>query len=549
MEQRVVRAGKLQRYAHKTARIAAYVVVFGWSLLFLSLAYCLAAPLLFMHAIADRAEAELASDFFVALGASVIVASSALLLLRRSVRSSPRKILAFFYGFEAPMVMLIAVRLFFIRELTVGAAFTLGCIVLGCVSMAWSVFRPYATARSAAHAQLFVTSASVVAALSLGAYFSLYLPSVLTALADTLSSASFWRHLWQQLVWSRGFSLLWSLTGVAFLLASGSLFIAAPLGVIVAHVLQFRDQLRFHRLRFQRPALTAAIALFAIVASVSVWGVTSRRDTRATLERLDAALQAPTPAALQAIYRDEAAVKTALLDGYLAPYRYLGSTERTDHLREMARGTWIAGPFADALQGAHNVIARPFLYDGASLTADQTRADTIYATLFDAPIQRSERAAIDHAFASTYERLLQKAASSVVDIDAERVRLARQDVSVRDAGGAAEVMIHDRYENLTNAPQEVLYNFELSEDAAVTGLWLSSDDDFAHAFAHRIAPRGAAQKVYRAQVRRRVDPALVEQVGPRQYRLRAYPVPAEKPLHVWMRYVARPVDGVVPASA
>ena len=39
-----------------------------------------------------------------------------------------------------------------------------------------------------------------------------------------------------------------------------------------------------------------------------------------------------------------------------------------------------------------------------------------------------------------------------------------------------------------------------------------------------MAPRGAAQAVYRNEVRRRLDPALLEQIGPRQYRLRVYPV-------------------------
>src|SRR5581483_2801808 len=43
-------------------------------------------------------------------------------------------------------------------------------------------------------------------------------------------------------------------------------------------------------------------------------------------------------------------------------------------------------------------------------------------------------------------------------------------------------------------------------------------------FEYRVAPRGAAQQVYRDQVRMNIDPALVEQIGPRQYRVRAYPL-------------------------
>ncbi|HUV90487.1 MAG TPA: TIGR02921 family PEP-CTERM protein, partial [Anaerolineae bacterium] len=64
----------------------------------------------------------------------------------------------------------------------------------------------------------------------------------------------------------------------------------------------------------------------------------------------------------------------------------------------------------------------------------------------------------------------------------------------------------------------------LPESAVVTGLWLGNSPERAERFAYRVAPRGAAQAIYRSEVRYNRDPALIEQIGPRQYRLRIFPV-------------------------
>jgi len=112
--------------------------------------------------------------------------------------------------------------------------------------------------------------------------------------------------------------------------------------------------------------------------------------------------------------------------------------------------------------------------------------------------------------------------------------------------------LYEVYQNQTWERQEVVYYFNLPESAVITGLWLGNSDDRDERFAYRVAPRGAAQAVYRNEVRRRVDPALVEQIGPRQYRLRIFPVgprrriwdggPEESaveegpPLHMWLTY-------------
>ncbi|MGL5082059.1 MAG: TIGR02921 family PEP-CTERM protein, partial [Microcoleaceae cyanobacterium] len=85
-----------------------------------------------------------------------------------------------------------------------------------------------------------------------------------------------------------------------------------------------------------------------------------------------------------------------------------------------------------------------------------------------------------------------------------------------------------------------LYYFSLPESAAITGLWLGESPDLASRYRFVVSPRGAAQKVYTDQVHRvnPTDPALLEQVGPRNYRLRAFPIlpRGQGKMHLWLTY-------------
>ena len=68
--------------------------------------------------------------------------------------------------------------------------------------------------------------------------------------------------------------------------------------------------------------------------------------------------------------------------------------------------------------------------------------------------------------------------------------------------------------------------FELPESAAVTGLWLGPTANRDEAFTHVVAPRGAAQQVYREEVRARREVTVRVSPGARtirKARLRACP--------------------------
>lgn len=105
----------------------------------------------------------------------------------------------------------------------------------------------------------------------------------------------------------------------------------------------------------------------------------------------------------------------------------------------------------------------------------------------------------------------------------KNVTLVSRDIHAETKGSdvLAEVTVTDSFTTFMREDQEVVYEFSLPTEAVITDLRLGP------ALEHhgQIAPRGAAQQLYTEEVRRTRDPALLEQIGPRQYRLRVYPVP------------------------
>ncbi len=218
-------------------------------------------------------------------------------------------------------------------------------------------------------------------------------------------------------------------------------------------------------------------------------------------------------------------IKKGLLNAYLAPYRYLSSTGDSNHVKKMFKYTFeISDDSAEVFQNIYNRIAAPFLYSGDSFFNDQMNAEYIYEEFFDVPIQKAEQESIMNAMGATYDRDTVEA--GLLNINQKKVFIEKQEIVVNEHNDWAEIEIYEQYVNKTKQVQEIFYYFSLPESAVITGLWLSDDLYEKKKYAYIVATRGAARKVYKNQIRRRIDPALLEQVGPRQYRLRIFPVPA-----------------------
>jgi len=214
------------------------------------------------------------------------------------------------------------------------------------------------------------------------------------------------------------------------------------------------------------------------------------------------------------------------------------------------------------VQRIYEVVARPMLYkpveeskaigsrwDNRVFQNEPVQAARLYQDFFDQPIVEGERDTIVRAVRSTWS--MDQAELAWQAVDDREVLVTHQEVTVAEHGDWAEVELYEVYQNQTSQRQEVVYYFSLPESAVVTGLWLGNSSDRAERFVYRVAPRGAAQAVYRNEVRYNRDPALVEQIGPRQYRLRVFPVEPQfwrrdemgrsiiedgPPLYMWLTY-------------
>lgn len=194
-------------------------------------------------------------------------------------------------------------------------------------------------------------------------------------------------------------------------------------------------------------------------------------------------------------------VRKALLDAYEARQRY-PLLKDSQGLSEAYQAVFdLDAKLADYIQRAFLTAAYPFVYQGEIL--DSREAAEHYEYVFGEPYKEA------------VARSQTEPAVLLVS------RTVRSETS--ENGLFATVTIEEEYENTTNRNQEVIYEFSLSPGAVITDLKLGPNLEYQGI----IAPKGAAQRTYERELLRSRDPALLEQTGPRQYRLRVFPIPGK----------------------
>lgn len=151
----------------------------------------------------------------------------------------------------------------------------------------------------------------------------------------------------------------------------------------------------------------------------------------------------------------------------------------------------------DILDRIFLAVAYPLVYYGPEIEYSQYQA---YDQLFTAPTLKTDTR------------------PTIVDLVDRQI-----EVTTLEAGLLAQVTQTDTFQNSGFNEEEVIYEFSLPYEVVMIDLKLGPNLEFPG----QIAPRGAAQETYQQQLARRRDPALLETIGPRQYRLRVYPIPSK----------------------
>ncbi|MGC4122429.1 MAG: TIGR02921 family PEP-CTERM protein [Myxococcales bacterium] len=531
-------------------RIAGFGLFWTWNLLFVSFVSCGLAPFLLPELIRDLIRGNAPASFLGwLLGAIALPLAIAGLGLTRAYRSDPAKLLTLLFAVEAPLFLLALVRLFAVREASTGFS-VVGFAVAASALVAFADLHRPAPERAAPLAAKLVGHAfGLMAALHLALWALFYAVPAASALVSFLFRASTWSDLFQSIQRTAGLALVALLLGTSLLTFSATLFAALPFALPWLHGSALRRTWASAAGRLGRNPASALAGAGALALVVS-YALAAHQPQARAFELL---AQTPGDDGERArLVAASGPIRDGLVNAYLSSYRYVGASGGDRHVAAMFESALgLSRESAQTLQDAYGLLGWPVRYQGESFEQDRQRAQALYESFFDQPIEAAEREAIRDAAASSFDRGSRE--TRLADVAAERVLLARQELVVEEHGDWAQVELHEVYENQTTAAQEVLYYFHLPETAVLTGLWLGDTDDRSKRFPFVVAPRGAAQAVYREEVQKRRDPALLEQVGPRQYRLRAFPIPA-KPgdgneasrMHLWMTWQALAENGAWP---
>ena len=489
-----------------------------WNLVFLcsSLPFLPALPSIF----ADWWAGDVPGNYVWLFVLWIVLPWSVLVLALLRLRQRPEARAFLLFAIEGPLFSFCLYRLIMLRELTPALGQWLLMAVLGLALHGFEVvIRPLPAERGwrvavlAMHTGLLLFSAWMVALIVVA-----WTPLVLAGLWAIINPAN-WGDVLRSLLRPETLLLL-PILGCILLVILGSL-VAMPicLGLVA---------LRAFRSAWQAPALARGVRWATVLILLMAHGGLFVWLNHQPQRQAFALLESPTLTPAQFVEKREA-IRAGLVNAYLSEYRYVSSRRESNSVHSWYSGLLhLPEAWASIPQQLFNALATPLLYDGERRSDEAQRAAELYEQYFDQPIQRGERQAIARALSATYQR--EDRESGLINIDQRRVRIVEQRAQatiLAGTGDLARVTLDETYENLTADPQEIFYLFSLPESAAITGLWLGNAQDAL--LPATIATRGAAQKVYKAEVQRRVDPALLEQVGPRQYRLRAFPVPGKSP--------------------
>ena len=524
-------------------------IFWSWNLIFLSVVYCGILPLIGVWLIIAAVEGTIPLDFALTLIALIAVPTACTIYGLKYLSKQPEELIRWFYGVEAPLVTWCLVRLFIIRELTWASSLILGTLLVCIVAFAIEVLQGYqANCKVFSWVQMVTHTLMLFTGVYLGAvllFYTLPVAAYIVAGAYQLMVAFFslgWvEGLWESLV--NGSWLILSFWGLLLMILFGfstTLFVGMPFAITHLYINSGKKIFQaFAQQHTKRKAIQVGIAV--VGTWLIMFNVFNQQPQVKAFKLLE-----QSSLNRQELLASSGTIRQGLINANLYPYRYLSTREGNNHIYQMYDDLNLPKSVSHFFQERYNQLLSPFLYQGSR--GDVEKSAELYAEFFDTPIQKAERAAVRHAIQST--AIVDQAKAGLLNIDQKKVWLAKQEVNVEPHGSWADVEIHEVYENQTNDVEEILYYFSLPESAAITGLWLGESEDLSKRFAYQVSPRGAAQEVYNSQVRRTrpVDPALLEQVGAGQYRLRAFPVPPRRnvsrngvkfetpKMHLWLTY-------------
>ncbi|MEG4576032.1 TIGR02921 family PEP-CTERM protein [Microcoleus sp. N3A4] len=544
-----------------------------WNLTFLSIVYLGILPYVGIPLIQATIDGIIPLEFFLTLTALIAIPTISTAIGFRTFRKQPLQLMRLFYGVETPLFLLCLLRLFLLRELNPASSQIIAtlalCIAAFLVEMLYGYlgkienvqnisdsqtshnkqhrFISLIGEKQSAWLQLGCHSLMLVVGIWAATLLMFYaLPVGLFTVAGFFTLViEFFKFTWvspfleifKYGAWAS--ALIWIPLSFILFGLTCSLFVVMPslYGFLYIH----SGRKIWQSFAAQYGKNKALIGSLGVIAAwLAIFSALQQQPQVAALKML--ATPPANDSSRQTLLAKSDMIRSGLVNAYLSPYRYLSTVGENNHIYEIYTNTLnLPDQAAQTVQNSYNFLMSPFLYQGSS--ADVKKAEKLYGEFFDTELQKGDTEAVKHAVQSTSNR--EEAKAGLLNVNQEKVWLRSQEVTVKENGDWADVQLYEVYNNQTTNLQEVFYYFSLPESAAVTGIWLGDTGDLKKRFAFTVSPRGAAQQVYNEQVAERVDPALLEQIGPKQYRLRAFPIPVKREftqtegpteMHLWLTY-------------
>ncbi len=537
-----------------------------WNAIFIAFALLGFAPVALVDILRAAQEADVVAPFAIWGLVLALIPVLSCFVAWRWLRDRPHALYALFYGVEAPLMLIAAVRLFVLRDMPAHATMIYAAALVGLATLTSEILfgrketapRPILAARVAGLTVLTITGIYVAVwvaflAVPIAWMYLTFVGDLLGELSRTISRFSF-----ASLVDAPFGELMFIVLVTPLFIFTATLFIASPVLVPALYVRRWRHAAHSLAARTTR-AVPVGIAVVVAAAWVGLYVISARQPQHAAFAMLEG-VEASGPAsaeARQTLALHEAEIKAGLLNAYLARYRYAGVSGVYRQIEQIYESSFGRANTYEEVLSAYDRIARPLLYEPVHPVTGESRAEEdparaaqLYAAFYDTSIAEAELDAVRDAVRSTWQP--EQAAANLSDIEDRDVRIESQTLTIEAAGDIASIELMETYRNRTLTEKEVFYYLTLPESAAVTGLWLGASPDKSQADTFRVSTRGAAQEDYMEQRRINVDPALIEQIGPRQYRLRIFPIPQRRseiqsegvtvqemnegdPLHLWLR--------------
>lgn len=526
-----------------------------WNAVFVVVALTLIVPYITWPLINDAFNGAVPVSVAV-YGLLIVLLPTICIALTVYFRKNMHAIFWLFCGFEIPVFFLILMRLMLLRDLNPGMIHLIANLFLALGAFLYFIWRPRSDSVVPIyrHLRLIMVAFVLLTGLYLGIILLAFSIPMTVLFLQELFSADTWSDIAEILMTPEALFI-----STLFLVTMG-LFLAMPFLIVYMYVKVFVREVLSAIAVIGKPRVIGTVGVIVSI-NIALFVVLNQQSQQAVFQVLGQMEEAGLNVGL---IEDKARTRNALVNAYLASWRYVSPRDKSNAVAANFKSAFGSSDSTAARfsQGVFNSLALPFLYDGEDFHSDRDRAADYYQKIFDTPLEKAERKKILAALNSTWER--EQAAAGLMNAASEYVLVTEQRIDVEEIGSVGRVTVFHTLENQTFDEHEVTMHFSLPDEAVLTGVWLSDDPQQPKKYSYLVSPRGAAQQVYNNEVSRRIDPSLLEQVGLRQYRLRAFPVPARRyeesefngrdrmrvknykvdPLFLWLEYeVIRTSDG------